>query len=173
MSNTYMRIDKIDDFKGMASIKEVGGKKGLFPITSFNYGFSRSINVAVGSAGDAETGIPSLSDLSVSRPDDGASAVLQTLFFSPGKVGKTIELISTRTATDGKGLQPTQVITLEEARISSYAAGDGSCAITIAYTTISIAHYFEGTGGTVEKSDTVKFNLKDGQLASGNQDAMK
>ena len=32
MSNTYMRIDKIDDFKGMASIKEVGGKKGLFPI---------------------------------------------------------------------------------------------------------------------------------------------
>ena len=173
MSQTYMRIDKIDDFKGMASIKEVGGKKGLFPIDSFNYGFSRSINVAVGSAGDAETGIPSLSDLSVSRSDDGASAVLQTLFFSPGKVGKTIELISTRTATDGKGLQPTQVITLEEARISSYAAGDGACAITIAYTTISIAHYFEGTGGTVEKSDTVKFNLKDGQLSSGNQDAMK
>ena len=48
MSQTYMRIDKIDDFKGMASIKEVGGKKGLFPIDSFNYGFSRSINVAVG-----------------------------------------------------------------------------------------------------------------------------
>ena len=82
-------------------------------------------------------------------------------------------MIVTRTATDGKGLQPTQVITLEEARISSYAAGDGSSNITIAYTTISIAHYFEGTGGTVEKSDTVKFNLKDGQLSSGNQDAMK
>ena len=173
MANTYMRIDKIDDFKGMASIKEVGGKKGLFPIDSFNYGFSRSINVDVGAAGDAETGLPSLSDISVSRPDDGASAVLQTLFFAPGKVGKTIELVSTRTATDGKGLQPTQVITLEEARISSYAAGDGSCSISIAYTSISIAHYFEGTGGNVEKSDTVKFNLKDGQLASGNQDAMK
>ena len=173
MANTFMRIDKIDDFKGMASIKEVGGKKGLFPIDTFNYGFSRSINVDIGSAGDAETGVPSLSDISMTRPDDGASAVLQTLFFSPGKVGKTMEIVVTRTATDGKGLQPTQVITLEEARISSYSAGNGSCDSTIAFTTISIAHYFEGTGGTVEKSDTVKFNLKDGQLSSGNQDAMK
>lgn len=170
---TYMRIDKIDDFKGMASIPDVSGKKGLFAIDNFSYGFARSINVDVGASGDAETGVPSLSDITVQRTDDGASAVLQTLFFSPGAKGKTMEFVATRTATDGKGLQPTQVITLEEARISSYSAGGGSSSITIAYTTISVAHYFEGTGGTVEKSDTVKFNLTSGQLVSGNQAAMK
>jgi type VI secretion system secreted protein Hcp len=173
MANTYMRIEGIDDFKGMASVADVGGKKGLFPIESLSYGFSRSIHIDVGSSGDAETGLPVLSDVSVNRSDDGASAVLQTLFFSPGAKGKTIEFVSTRTATDGKGLQPTQVITLEEARISSYSAGSGSSTVSIAYTTISVAHYFEGTGGLVEKSDTVKFNLKDGQLVSGNQAAMK
>lgn len=168
-----MRIDGIDDFKGMASVPDVGGKKGLFPVEHLSYGFSRSIFVAVGASGDAETGVPSLSDITVGRAEDGASAVLQTLFFSPGAAGKTIEFVATRTAADGKGLQPTQVITLEEARISSYAGGSGASTISIAYTAISIAHYYEATGGAVEKSDTVKFNLKDGQLVSGNQAAMK
>ena len=90
MSQTYMRIDKIDDFKGMASIKEVGGKKGLFPIDSFNYGFSRSINVAVGSAGDAETGIPSLSDLSVSRSDEAHLPFCRPCSFRLEKLAKLL-----------------------------------------------------------------------------------
>ena len=173
MANMYMRIDGITDFKGMATVKEVAGKKGLFPIDNMDYGFSRAIFVDVGSSGDAETGVPALSDITVSRMEDGASALLQTLFFSPGDKGKTIEFIATRTANDGKGLQPTQVITLEEARVSTYAAGGGASTIGIAYTTIAIAHYFANEAGAVEKSDTVKFDLRSGELVSGNQDAMK
>ncbi|WP_310620645.1 type VI secretion system tube protein Hcp [Flexibacterium corallicola] len=173
MSSSYMRIDGIDDFKGMATVKDIGSKKGFFPIDSLSFGFSRSIYVAVGASGDAETGIPSLGDISISRVNDAASAILETMFFAPGKVGKTIELVTTKTKNDGKGLQPTMVITLEEARLSSYSYQGEFTSMTIAFTVVSIAHYFETEAGEVVKSDTVKFDLKTGELVSGNTDAQK
>ncbi|WP_310621199.1 type VI secretion system tube protein Hcp [Flexibacterium corallicola] len=173
MSGYYMRIDGITDFKGMATVKEIAGKKGFFPISNMGFSFSRSIFVAVGSAGDAETGIPAVGDINIERGNDAASAILETMFFAPGAKGKTIEIVTTKTKNDGKGLQPTLVLTLEEARISSYAYAGEQTSLSIAYTVVSIAHYFETESGEVVKSDTVKFDLKSGELVSGNADAQK
>ncbi|MDX8355170.1 type VI secretion system tube protein Hcp [Cognatiyoonia sp. IB215182] len=173
MANIYMRIDGINDFKGMASVKEIASKKGFFPVGSFSLGFSRSVFVAVGSAGDAETGVPTLGDVSIQREADSASGILETLFFAPGDKGKTFEIVETKAKNDGSGLIPVQIITMEEARISSYSAAPGSNALTIAFTTLSITHYYEDAAGKVEKGDVVKFDLKLGKLESGNQDAMK
>lgn len=173
MSNIYMRIDGINDFKGMATVKEIAGKKGFFPLSSFGMSFSRSIYVAVGSAGDAETGIPVLSDISISREPDNASGILETLFFAPSDKGKTIEIVETKTKNDGGGLVPRRIITMEEARISSYSTTNGASNISIAYTVLSVTHYYETEAGAVEKGDVVKFDLKTGTLESGNQEAKK
>lgn len=173
MSGYYMRIDGIDDFKGMATVKEIASKKGFFPISDVDFGFSRSIYVAVGSANDAETGVPAIGDINIKRGNDAASAILETLFFAPGKAGKTIEIVITKTQNDGKGLQPTLVVTLEEARLSSYFYAGDQTSMSIAFTVISIAHYYETEAGEVVKSDTVKFDLKLGELVSGNSDAQK
>ena len=173
MANIYMRIDGINDFKGMASVKEIASKKGFFPVGSFSLGFSRSVFVAVGSAGDAETGVPTLGDVQIQREADSASGILETLFFAPGDKGKTFEIVETKAKNDGSGLIPVQIITMEEARISSYSAVPGSNTLAIAFTTISITHYYEDAAGKVEKGDVVKFDLKLGKLESGNQDAMK
>lgn len=173
MASVYMRIDGIDNFKGMATVKEIAGKKGFFPLASFQVGYGRSVVVNVGSSGDAEVGTPSISDVVVDREPDAASAILETLFFAPGDKGKTFEIIQTKTKNDGKGLIPTRIVTLEEARISSYATSSGGNSIAIAFTTIAIAHYYEETSGKIEKGDVVKFDLRTGELVSGNQDAMK
>ncbi len=173
MSSFYMRIDGITEFKGMASVKEIGGKKGFFPIGGLGFGFGRSIHVAVGASEDAESGVPSLSDIAISRPNDAASAILETLFFSPSNKGKTFEIVTTKTSNDGKGLQPTMVITLEEARVSSYSYANEATDISLAYTTISIVHYFETEAGEVVKTDAVTFDLKVAELTSGNSDAQK
>jgi type VI secretion system secreted protein Hcp len=173
MAGVFMRIDGIDSFKGMASIQEIAGKKGFFPISAFSIGYSRSIYVAVGSANDAETGIPALSDVTVSREPDSASAILETLFFAPGEKGKTFEIVETKTKNDGKGIVPRRVVTLEEARLSSYATAPGSCTMTLAFTTISVTHYYEDAAGKIEKGDVVKFDLRTGELVSGNADAKK
>lgn len=173
MAGVFMRIDGINDFKGMASVKEIATKKGFFPISSFLFGWSRSVFVAVGSSGDAETGIPSLGDVQVDREPDAASAILETLFFSPGDKGKTFEIVETKTMNDGKGIAPRRVITLEEARLSSYSTNPGGSSMSLAFTTISITHYYEDTAGKVEKGDVVKFDLRTGELVSGNADAKK
>ena len=62
MSGLFMRIDGIDKFPGMATVKEIAGKKGFFPVNNYSLGFSRAVHVAVGSAGDAEVGVPGISD---------------------------------------------------------------------------------------------------------------
>lgn len=173
MANIYMRIDGINDFKGMASVKEIASKKGFFPIGSFSFGFARSVFVAVGSAGDAETGVPTLGDVSIEREADSASGILETLFFAPGDKGKTFEIVETKAKNDGSGLIPVQIITMEEGRLSSYSAAPGGNTMTIAFTTLSITHYYEDAAGKIEKGDVVKYDLKLGKLESGNQDAMK
>lgn len=173
MAGVFMRIDGIDSFNGMASIQEIAGKKGFFPVIDYNLSYSRSIYIAVGSSGDAETGVPSLSDVEVSREPDAASAILETLFFAPGDKGKTFEILETKTKNDGAGMIPTRVITLEEARLSSYKCEPGKSKMSLSYTTISVTHYYETTAGAVEKGDVVKFDLRTGQLVSGNQAAKK
>jgi type VI secretion system secreted protein Hcp len=168
-----MRIDGIDKFKGMATVDSIAGKKGFFPITTFNVGYSRSINVKVGASIDAETGIPAIHDVQVTRSPDAASAIMETLFFAPGDKGKTFEIIETKTGTDGKGMVPRRIVTLEEGRLSSYESDASNTSFTIAFTSVSTTHYFQNDSGKVEKGDVVKFDLKEGVLVSGNQDAQK
>lgn len=168
MASIFMRIDGIKEFKGMASIGKINSKEGFFPIGSFSFGFSRSVFVDVGSSGDAETGVPTIGDVSIEREADSASAILETLFFAPGENGRTIEIIETKASRKGDGLVPVQIIGMEEARISSYMAQPGQNALTIAFTTLEMTHYFETEAGKIEKSDAVKFDLKSAKLVSGN-----
>jgi type VI secretion system secreted protein Hcp len=173
MASIYMRIDGVTDFAGDATVKEINKQKGWFSVSNLSYGFSRSIYIDVGSSGDAESGVPAIGDISLSRELDSASALLETLFFAPGAKGKTLEFIVTKAATDGKGLIPVQVLTLEEARISSYSCAGSSNNITVSFTVLSITHYYATPSGEVKKSDTIKFDLKTGTLESGNKDVMK
>lgn len=167
MSGLFMRIDGIDSFSGMATVKEIAGKKGFFPVDSYSLGFSRSIYVAMGSAGDAEVGLPAISDLIVSRGADNASALLSTLFFSPGEKGRTFEILETKQKVDGQGLTPLKVITLTEGRLSSFDLTPGTNNLSISFTNVSIAHYLEDEAGGVKKGDVVTFDLKVGELTSG------
>lgn len=173
MSGLFMRIDGIDTFPGMATVKEIAGKKGFFPVDAYSVGFSRSVYVAVGSAGDAEVGVPAISDLMVSRGADNASAVLSTLFFAPGDKGKTFEILETKQKNDGKGLIPVKIVTVEQGRLSSYDVTPGQNTMSISFTTVSITYYVEDEAGAVTKGDTVKFDLKTGELVSGNAEAQK
>ncbi len=173
MSGIFMRVDGIDSFSGMATVKEINGKKGFFPVDAYSLGLSRSIYIAVGSSANAEVGVPALSDLMVTKQADNASAVLSTLFFAPSDKGKTFEIVETKQKNDGKGLIPVKVITVEEARLSSFDVSPGQNTMAIAYTSIAIAYYVESESGQVSKGDTVKFDLATGTLVSGNADAMK
>lgn len=166
----YMKIDKLDEIKGSATLKEVGKKKGLIPVSSINWATSRPVSVQVGAASGAETGQVSLSDVSVSRSADGASPFIETFFFAPTSDGKTVEFLITKADRDGAGEVPSMILTLEEARPNSYSISCEQATaqeyFTIVYTAFSITHYTEDEGGKIEKGDTIKFDLKTAQLVS-------
>ena len=168
-----MRIDKVTKFPGMASVKKINDVEGFFPIGSYDVSFARSIYVAVGATSDAETGLPSLGDVSVQRQSDNASAILATLFFAPGSKGVTMEIVETQGGADGQALAVTKRVVMEEARLSSYNTTPTGTSMGISYSAISITNYVVDSKGNVEKGDTVKFDLKSGTLQSGNQDVMK
>jgi type VI secretion system secreted protein Hcp len=166
----YMKLDKLDTITGAATLPDVGGKKGLMVVDSVNFGLGRPINVEVGSSSNAETGQVSLSDISVSRSCDGATPFIQTFFFQPGGTGRTIDFVITKADRKGEGLLPSMIITLEEARLSSYSLSASSSSpsesYSIAYTSIGITHYTEGDDGVIKKGDVVKFDLATAKLVS-------
>jgi len=166
----YMKLDKLDKIDGAATVPDVGGKKGLMLVDTVNFGTGRPINIVVGSSTNAETGQVVLSDINVTRSCDGATPFLQTFFFQPGGTGRTIDFVITKADRKGAGLVPSMIITLEQARLSSYSLSAASSApvenYSIAYTSIAIAHYNENDDGEIKKGDTIKFDLSTGKLVS-------
>lgn len=166
----YMKIDGIDKVEGSATVEDVGGKKGLIPIDSMAFGSGRSISMETGATSAGEMSTVSLSEINISRSTDGASAILQTLQFAPGDLGKTMFFLVAKNDRGGKGLIVSLMVELTEARLSSYSisasGSDTNEGFSIAYSAISISHYRELPGGKVEKGDVVKFNVSKGMLES-------
>ena len=38
MANVYLRIDKLEEVKGSATLEDIGGKKGWMPVDHMNFG---------------------------------------------------------------------------------------------------------------------------------------
>ncbi|MEY8881132.1 type VI secretion system tube protein Hcp [Donghicola sp. XS_ASV15] len=166
----YMKLDKLDTIAGAATVPDVGGKKGLMAVDNVQFGAGRPIGIVVGSSTHAETGQVDLSDISVARTCDGASPFIQTFFFQPGGNGRTIDFVITKADRKGAGMVPSMIITLEEARLTSYSLSASSAqpaeSYSIAYTSIAIAHYNEEDNGEIKKGDTIKFDLATAKLVS-------
>lgn len=165
----YMKLDKLDKITGAATVPDISGKKGLFVVGSINWGAGRPINIQVGSSTNAETGSVSISDVSISRACDGASPYLQTYFFQPGGKGRTVDFLITKSDRAGSGLIPSMIVTIEEARMTSYmlnASGAPSEDFSLAFTSLAVTHYTEEDDGTVKKGDTIKFDLATAKLVS-------
>lgn len=171
MASMYMRIDGLDTVKGGATVESIGGKKGFFAIGHMSWGADRGVGIDVGNANNADKGMAALGELQIDRLSDGASPHLTTFLFSPGAEGKTIEIVLTKPNREGGGMDPFLVITLEHARMSHYniTCADGELPneqFNLTYTTISKAYYQEAANGTIEKGDTVKFDVTKGKLES-------
>ncbi|EPJ50773.1 MAG: hypothetical protein OFPI_19270 [Osedax symbiont Rs2] len=171
MASMFMRIDGIDTIKGGATVSEIGGKKGVFAIDTMSWGGVRGVSIDVGNANNADKGMVALGEVSLSRGSDGASPHLTTMLFAPGAEGKKIEIIMTKPDRGGDKIQPHLIFTLEKCRISNYQVSctDGNLPVetfSLIYTVISITYYNEGTDGSIEKGDTIKFDVTTAKLES-------
>lgn len=171
MASIYMRIDGNDTIKGSATVTDIGGKKGFFALDSLAWSGVRNVTVDIGNADNSDGGMVALGDVQCSKQLDGASPFLTTFLFAPGEEGKKIEIVFTKPNRAGKGLVPYLIITLENARISSYniSGGDGnqpSETFAMTYATIAQTYYVESEGGKVEKAAEVTFDTTIAELTS-------
>ena len=174
MADTYLSIstiEKKDLNAGAATIPKINNKDNWISIDSVSFGFGRSISMDVGNVSNAEVGVPSISEISISHTLDGASPALQTAFFAPEEKGAKIFILMTKTKRDGSGVQPAMEIALESARISSYsfggANGSGQESLTISFTKITCSHFVEDENGKLSTSPKiVGFDLAEAKLLS-------
>ena len=171
MASIFMRIDGNDTIKGSATVADIGGKKGFFAIDSMSWSAMRNVSVDIGNSDNSDGGMVALGEIQCSKQLDGASPFLTTFLFSPGETGKKIEIVFTKPSRSGKGLVPYLIVTLENARISSYsiAGSDGSQPsenYSMTYATISQTYYVEAEGGKIEKAAEVAFNTQTAEITS-------
>lgn len=171
MASIFMRIDGLNTVKGAATVDDIGGKKGFFAINEVSWSGDRGVGIDVGNANNADKGMAALGQVQIRRAADGASPYLTSFLFSPGAEGKTIEIVMTKPSRTGAGMDPFLIITLEKSRMSHYnmSCSDGELPreeFDLTYTTLSKVYYQETDGGTIEKGDTVKFDVTTANLES-------
>ncbi|PAJ74583.1 hypothetical protein CJF42_09685 [Pseudoalteromonas sp. NBT06-2] len=171
MASIYMRIDGNDTIKGSATVTDIGGKKGFFALDSMSWSAMRNVSVDIGNADNNDGGMVALGEINCSKQLDGASPYITTFLYAPGEAGKKVEIVFTKPNRAGKGLVPYLIVTLENARISSYSVSgsDGSQPgenFAMTYTTHSQTYFVEAEGGKIEKSAEVTFDTTSAEITS-------
>lgn len=171
MASIYMRIDGNDTIKGSATVTDIGGKKGFFALDSMSWSAMRNVSVDIGNSDNNDGGMVALGEIQCSKQLDGASPFITTFLYAPGETGKKIEIVFTKPNRAGKGLIPYLIVTLENARISSYSisGSDGSQPgenFAMTYSTLAQTYYVEAEGGKVEKAAEVTFDTTTAEITS-------
>lgn len=108
----YMKYDGID-----GQVTAAGFEKQI-ELQSCQMGVHRAVS-AGGHGGNREASTPSVSEIVVTKSQDGASADLfKAALFGEGK---KVIITFCKTSTDGKSMQTYMVMTLENSLISSYS----------------------------------------------------
>ena len=151
MSNIYM---KYADIKGETKVKAVADWIGC---DSFQWGVGRGISGGMGTASRREGSLPSMSEVVITKPFDGASAaMLQNML--KGKLDNKVEFKFLRTTEQTDYLH----IELENAGISGFSMSTGgdtpSESVSINFTKITYNSKLTDTAGKVAQSPKVIYN---------------
>ena len=161
----YMTWEGLTKIDGSATIEKLSDEIKGSPMRfdSFEFEFSRPIEIAVGDAGNATTGQVEMSNLRVSRQMDGASPYLQTFFYRPRGIASIWTFNLTQTAADGVGESVAASVILEGGRMTSYTVDVDNDerveSISFAYTAIDMKRYNEDEMGFLLDPQSVKFNV--------------
>jgi type VI secretion system secreted protein Hcp len=108
----YMNFEGIE-----GQVTAVGFEKQI-ELESFQLGVNRHISTG-GHGGNREAAAPSVSEVVITKSQDGASADLfKGALFGEGK---KVVITFCKTSTDGKSMQTFLVVTMEHTLISSYS----------------------------------------------------
>ena len=174
MANMFMKLGS-HPVKGSATALVSGGdnvgKKGWFAIRSLSWHASRSVSMDIGNGMNRDSGMVAMSEIMLTKEMDGASEVILSRMYVPGKEGDTIDVIITKPDRSGEGVEVYLHLTAEQARIVDYnlSIADGAApfeSLAVAYNNVTIKHWYEDTGGKLVAGGDVTYDLPTGKAVS-------
>ena len=175
MANMYMKLGT-HTIKGGATASYTGdpgvtSSGGWFAIRSLSWHAARSVTMDIGNGMNKDTGMSGMSEMVFTKEMDGASEVLLSRMYVPGKEGDTVDVIITKPDRQGKGQVIYLLVEMENGRIVDYSisVADGSTpfeSLALAYSKIKFKHWNEDQGGNLDAGGDVTFDIGSGQALS-------
>ncbi|MET4695659.1 Hcp family type VI secretion system effector [Endozoicomonas lisbonensis] len=174
MANMFMKLGK-NKIKGGATSLYTGGdktsKSGWFAIRSLSWRASRSVSMDIGNGMNRDSGMVAMSEITFTKEMDGASEVLLSRMYVPGKDGDTVDIIITKPDRSGQGAEVYLHLQLSNARIVdiNLNIADGATPFecyALAYSKILLKHWNETAGGMLEAGGDVTYDLPTGKAES-------
>ena len=176
MANMFMNMGAKRVKNGSTALVQSGGSKkiaprGWFAIRSLSWHGSRNIPMRIGDGYNQDTGELTLSEIMLTKEMCGASEVLLSRFYVPGKKGDTVDVIITKPDRTGQGVIVYLHVQVSHARIVDYniSIADGATpfeSLALAYSQIGVKHWNEDEGGELKAGGDVTFDLSSGQAVS-------
>lgn len=170
MASYFMRVDGVNKTNGIATVTGLEGE-GWFKITSFAWAAFRNVGMEIGNGSNQDAGVGGVSPFSVSKEVDGATASLLSFFFAPGPAGADMQMVTTKSTTDGQGVEITASLAIKCGRMTGFSIsgepGNEHENITVVYQSFEWAFYPEEAGGTLGPAEIVGYNVAKAVLESG------
>lgn len=173
MANMFMKVFGLQPHgstgrhTGGANIDE-GVGRGWITLRSLSWEADRSVSMDIGNGMNRDSGMTSMSEITLTKELDGASEYILSRLYVPGNDGDTINIIVTKPDRAGKGGVIYLQIQLENARITNYSvsAVDGLIpleSLAMAYSSIGIRYWSEDEGGKLDQGGRVHYDLPTGR----------
>lgn len=152
----YMKYDTIN-----GDVTTSGFEKWI-ELNSFQWGVGRGISMQSGSSQGREAGLPSLSEITVTKDYDAASSDLLKEALSG--VAKPVKIAFTRTGKSGSGVENYLEIDMTDVILSGLSMSSGgdkpSESLSLNYSTVSFKNTPMMDDGSAGTAVTVHFDLK-------------
>ena len=167
MANMFMKLGD-NKIKGGATSLYTGGdktsKEGWFTIRSLNWSASRAVSMDIGNGMNRDSGMVSMSPITITKEMCGASEVILSRMYAPGPNGDTIDVIITKPDRSGEGAEVYIHFQMKNARVVqgdvNIAAGaDPYECWAFSYSRLLFKHWNEDKGGELAPGGDVTYDL--------------
>lgn len=177
MASIFMRIVGVKP-KGVATINDINGEQGWFQLQDYHWDLSRAMSIDFGSASNAEIGTLMVSPFVFTKPFDGASPYFLAWILKPGTKKVDVEVVVTKTARDGPGVDVFRFIKISGARLAAFgeSASDNGHPTehgTLIGVRVTMKDWIEDNTGDSDEDKTlvehqeIEYHVGKGEMISG------
>jgi type VI secretion system secreted protein Hcp len=150
-------------YEGIDGDVTTAGHEKWIEVNSFQWGVGRGINNSTGSGADREGSTPSVSEIHVTKANDGASNNLLRASLGIGELGEGKKVNIDFCKTDTSQPEPYLQYELENCLVSNYSVSSGgdrpSESLALNFTSVEVKNIGMGSANETGSPDTANYDM--------------